>query len=221
MSDSIECLLNGDCLGIGLSVRRPEAAIADPSRVIIDDIFPTYVSTESFVESAKFKLDNMGPDAIGGFKPTGGPKPQQPAAAQGAPAGATGHTGKMTEEEEKAAEQARQAALTLEEKQKEAYVMLGLGNEKITGCLPLYLFPEHWAMARRKMGPVLGLVTTLDAMGFSFEQYMTIPFLVLMKAAQKAKQNPSEVNVRMLTQIKETCYHLLAGSKAIREQVCK
>lgn len=76
--------------------------------------------------------------------------------------------------------------------------MLGLGNELITGALPLYLFPEHWAMARRKMGPMLGLMSTLDVMGFSFEQYMTIPYLVLMKAAQKAKDQPSEVNLRML-----------------------
>lgn len=56
LSDALECVQNGDCLAIGLRVRRPEAAIADPSRVIIDDIFPTYVSTESFLESANFKL---------------------------------------------------------------------------------------------------------------------------------------------------------------------
>lgn len=66
--DTIEAVDNCDCMAIGLSVRRPEAAIADPSRLIIDDIFPTYVSGEGFLDSAKFKLENSGTDSIGGFK---------------------------------------------------------------------------------------------------------------------------------------------------------
>jgi len=41
---------------IGLDIQRPEAAIADPSRLIIKDIFPTYLSADSFLESAKFKI---------------------------------------------------------------------------------------------------------------------------------------------------------------------
>lgn len=64
--------------------------------------------------------------------------------------------------------------------------MKGLGNELITGAMPLYLFPEHWAIARRRIAPIFGLMTTLDIMGFNYEQYMTVPFLVLMKASQKA-----------------------------------
>jgi hypothetical protein len=37
---------------IGLSVSRPEAAVADPSRLVINDIFPTYLTSESFLNSA-------------------------------------------------------------------------------------------------------------------------------------------------------------------------
>jgi hypothetical protein len=62
-------------MSIGLSVRRPEAAIADPSRLIIEDIYPTYVSSEGFLDAAKFKLENGGPDSIGGFKVQASKKP--------------------------------------------------------------------------------------------------------------------------------------------------
>jgi hypothetical protein len=46
---------------------------------------------------------------------------------------------------------------------------------------------------------------TLDIMGYSKEQFDTIPFLVLMKAISKHEKSPSEVNKRILLQIEETC----------------
>ena len=51
---------------IGLSISRPEAAIADCSRLIIEDVFPTYISAQSFLQSATFNL-NSNQDAHGGF----------------------------------------------------------------------------------------------------------------------------------------------------------
>jgi hypothetical protein len=47
---------------IALNVVRPEAAIADASRLIIKDIYPTYMTSESFLESAKFKITGAGGD---------------------------------------------------------------------------------------------------------------------------------------------------------------
>lgn len=47
--------------------------------------------------------------------------------------------------------------------------MLGLGNESITGILPLHLFDEHWSIAKRKVAPVLGFMCTLDVMGYSMD----------------------------------------------------
>ena len=55
---TVETMQSYDCMAIGLSITRPEAAIADPSRLIVHDIYPTYVSSESFLETAIFKLDN-------------------------------------------------------------------------------------------------------------------------------------------------------------------
>lgn len=55
-NDVFEAMEAGDAFGIGMAVERPEAAIADPSRLIIKDIVPTYATSDSFLESAQFKL---------------------------------------------------------------------------------------------------------------------------------------------------------------------
>ena len=60
----------GDCMSIGLKISRPEAAIADPSRLIIQDVLPTFMSVESFLQSAQFSISNAEDDeAHGGFDP--------------------------------------------------------------------------------------------------------------------------------------------------------
>ena len=71
LQNPIDALESGDCFGIGLSINRPEAAIADPSRMVVLDIVPTYLTVDSFLESAKFKLLNQQGDDTsvhGGFK---------------------------------------------------------------------------------------------------------------------------------------------------------
>ena len=56
-SNTVETLEEGDCMCIGLKVSAPEAAIADPSRLKVEEIYPTYISADSFLESAKFNLE--------------------------------------------------------------------------------------------------------------------------------------------------------------------
>jgi hypothetical protein len=41
---------------LGLDVGRSEAAIADPSRLLIKDIIPTFMTADSFLDSSAFKL---------------------------------------------------------------------------------------------------------------------------------------------------------------------
>ena len=68
--DVIELMGEYDCMCICLNVSRPEAAIADPSRLVINDIYPTYVSADTFLRSARHKLKHSfkdGKDAHGGF----------------------------------------------------------------------------------------------------------------------------------------------------------
>ena len=109
----------GDCMCLGLDVGRSEAAIADPSRLVIKDIIPTFMSADSFLDSAVFSL-GRNEEAHGGFT--------------------VKNEGKLAQ---------------------------GIGRENITGVLPLYLFPEHWEVARRKAPPILGFMCTLDVMGYA------------------------------------------------------
>lgn len=91
---------------IALDIKRPQAAIADASRLIIKDVYPTYMTANSFLESAQFSIVNSSQDedAHGGFGDKGG---------------------------------------------EDAQLAIGLGRENITGVLPLYLFKEHWLIAKR------------------------------------------------------------------------
>jgi len=83
--------------------------------------------------------------------------------------------------------------------------------------LPLYLFQEHWNVAKRKIQPILGLMCTLDIMGYTSEQFFTVPFTVLMKAASKLQENPtSEVCQRMYGQVENTCIQIIASSATFR-----
>lgn len=40
---------------------------------------------------------------------------------------------------------------------------------KVTGLLPLYLYEQHWQVARRKLQPLYGYMFTGDVMGYSGE----------------------------------------------------
>ena len=59
---------------------------------------------------------------------------------------------------------------------------VGAGRENISGLLPLYLFKEHWELAKRKIQPLFGFMCTLEPLGYTSSQFFTVPFLVLIKA---------------------------------------
>ena len=139
-NDLIEALEAGDCMCLGLDVGRSEACIADPTQLVVKDIIPTFMTADSFLDSAIFFL-NKDEEAHGGFK--------------------VGNQGKLAQ---------------------------GLGRENINAVIPLYLFPEHWEVARRKAPPIYGFICTLDVMGYASSQYYSIPYMVLLKAMMKAEQ---------------------------------
>ena len=61
---------------------------------------------------------------------------------------------------------------------------------------------------------------TLDIMGYTSEQFYTIPFTVYLKAIAKHAANPdAEINQRILSQIKETCIKIIETSKIFREDI--
>lgn len=48
-----------------------------------------------------------------------------------------------------------------------AKLAIGASRENINGVMPLYLFSEHWSIAKRQIQPVFGMMCTLDIMGYS------------------------------------------------------
>ena len=133
-----------DCICVGLDISRSEACINDPSKLIIREVYPSFISLDSFLESSIYNL-KLNSDASGGF------------------------------------EMSRQNELGL---------AIGAGREKLSGALPLFLFKEHWELAKNKIQPLLGFMCTLDPFGYSPTQFFTVPYLVLFKAfANNQKKN--------------------------------
>jgi hypothetical protein len=51
---------------------------------------------------------------------------------------------------------------------------------------------------------------TLDIMGYTSEQFYTLPFTVYLKAVAKHAAKPDvEINQRILNQVKETCMKII------------
>jgi hypothetical protein len=95
----------------------------------------------------------------------------------------------------------------------------GVGRENVTGILPLFLFNEHWEIAKRTLPSIFGFMCTLDIMGYADDQYYTIPFTVLFKCLEKVQENPSDVNKKMLNLVKETCVQIVKRHEILANRI--
>ena len=68
LQSCITCLEELDCMGIGLKIKTPETAIADPTRLQVLDVYPAYYTLNSFLEMALFNLiqNKMYPENVYG-----------------------------------------------------------------------------------------------------------------------------------------------------------
>lgn len=96
---------------------------------------------------------------------------------------------------------------------------LGLGNESISGVLPLFLFQEHWEVVKCKLQPLFGFMCTLDPMGYTMSQLFTIPFLVLIKALDDVAAGQTECNSRVLKYVLNTCVNLVDQNESLKRQI--
>jgi flagellar biosynthesis/type III secretory pathway protein FliH len=88
--------------------------------------------------------------------------------------------------------------------------------------MPLYLFKEHWEIARRKSPPVFGFMCTLDIMGYQSSQYFTVPYLVLLKALENAfREGATQINKQIKDLVLETCKTLLLHNEEFRKNTIK
>jgi hypothetical protein len=93
-------------------------------------------------------------------------------------------------------------------------IVLGEGRENITGVLPLYINKEHWQVAKRKMKPIMGWMTTLDVLGYSYSQVKTIPFAVLAHLLMRLKENDNEFNRKLYKYVSETCCQIMKDASS-------
>jgi hypothetical protein len=96
-----------------------------------------------------------------------------------------------------------------------AFVIKGEGNNEISAVFPLYINDTHWKMAKVHMRQILGLITTLDPLGYQRKQIDTVPFIILNKAKRNLYDNPSEFNQRMYKMIFDTCKAIMIDFKMV------
>jgi hypothetical protein len=99
----------------------------------------------------------------------------------------------------------------------EGKLAIGVGREDVSGVFPLFLFREHWEIAKRKIQGLFGFMCTLDPTGYASAQYMTIPFLVLQKALENMNEEDTENNRKIYNLIKETCEMMVTSNLTLRE----
>jgi hypothetical protein len=79
----------------------------------------------------------------------------------------------------------------------------------VTGIMPLFLFNEHWEIAKRNIPSIFGFMCTLDIMGYADDQFYVIPFTVLFKCYEKVQENSNDVNKKMLKLVLDTCVQIV------------
>ena len=169
--NALEAIKEGDWLGICLDVARSEAAIADPSQLIVRDVIPTFMSCSAYMDSAAFNLERES-TAHGEF-----------------------------------------------DTKSQGNLAMGLGRENVTGILPLYLFNEHWEIAKRTIPSIFGFMCTLDIMGYSDDQYFIIPFTVLYRCLEKVNESPTDMNKTILSLVKQTCVEIAKRHEVFASRV--
>ncbi len=97
----------------------------------------------------------------------------------------------------------------------------GLGRENVNAVLPLYLFKEHWEVARRRAPGLFGLMCTLDVMGFASSQQFLVPFKILLRTIYDCQQKPTEMNMKIHGLVLDTCKAIVAGNEEFRKGLIK
>lgn len=69
----------------------------------------------------------------------------------------------------------------------------------------MYLFPEHWSIAKIRAQPIYGLISSLDYKKSSQKQEFLMQYKVLMKTLEQVALSPTDENKYLLKIVLETC----------------
>ncbi|KAJ3450159.1 hypothetical protein M0812_06326 [Anaeramoeba flamelloides] len=179
----LEALKLGDCLCLSFDLGRNENAIADPSQIVIKEIFSSMISAQSYLDSVEYSLRLVTPSGDTNGISLGNSH-------------VSVHGGFDT--------------------RNQGEIVKGQSREPITGILPLFICKENWNVARHKIRPVFGFMTTLNVLGYSYSQIASIPFLLLNKAAESLKTEFEKIRFNWIF---ETCQRIYQDSKQLRDEI--
>ncbi|CAG8478363.1 9300_t:CDS:2 [Cetraspora pellucida] len=92
-----------------------------------------------------------------------------------------------------------------------ASIVHGVANENITGVFPLYINEKHWSIAKERMKPIFGYLTTLDMFGYSYAQVTTM-------LAKALNDTSTEFRRDQFKLILETCDAIYRQSNNLRKE---
>jgi len=87
--------------------------------------------------------------------------------------------------------------------------------------MPLFISADHWKIANQWMKPVMGWVTTLDPLGYTYQQVKTVPFLVLACALRQFALEKTSFRAKQIRWLMETCDQVYQQTPSIKEEVTK
>lgn len=164
-----ELISNGDCLCIGFNVTRNETCIADPSNIVVNEIYPVFLGADIFEELVKNMINKGNKEQLENYSSFG--------------------------------------------IESSAKIGESMPNARINAALPLYYFNEHWKVSKIYMKRIMGLITTLDPLGYTYRQTLTIPFKVYELAKMNYEQHNSEINKKIYDLVKDVCINIISDNE--------
>ena len=193
LNKPMDALRDGDCMALTLQVRRSEATIFDPNQLIIDAIGTSFMTCDTFFETSAIAKRYADSDTV-----------EVPLKSI-----------------ENVAVKSQSSFSGGFDKNVAGSLIKGTGAENINAILPLFLFNEHWQIAKIKAKPVLGYVCTLDVTGYTGSQMTTVPFLVLHRALQDLIAKDDTWTRFVLRLVLETCTAIYRPRIEFREDLLK
>jgi hypothetical protein len=77
-------------------------------------------------------------------------------------------------------------------------LVTGLSEEKINAVLPLYINDDHWRLASLRVKPMMGWNIVVDVLGFEPVQKLTLPYMLLARAAADLEDEYSRHKLELI-----------------------
>eukprot|EP00271_Cylindrocystis_brebissonii_P006478 TRINITY_DN19266_c0_g1_i1.p1 TRINITY_DN19266_c0_g1~~TRINITY_DN19266_c0_g1_i1.p1 ORF type:complete len:1013 (-),score=199.93 TRINITY_DN19266_c0_g1_i1:1547-4585(-) len=171
--NAFDAVEEGDVLGMGIVVRdRGEHLVDAPTCIEVTSFSVSIVSWQTFQLALRYKIPLEGAEEVlGGFSVPGSRRPGNDSASSSS-------TRRRDDCEQVAANSG-------------AHALVGRAKEPINAWLPLYICPLHFEAVMQQLPPMLGMLFTLDPLGYKADQRVAM-FTVLGQMHLQLRQTVGE-----------------------------